>query len=76
MGDETPEPRLTRKTANLNPRAKRALDDLTDWEFGYDDTESINRALVLTAYLVGEVKAGGEVIITRPGETPMRVVFL
>jgi hypothetical protein len=76
MAEEPTESRLTRKTANLNPRAKRALDDLTDWEFGYDDTESINRALIMTAYLMGEVKAGGEVMVTRPGEMPMRVVFL
>lgn len=66
----------TRKTFNLTPKGKRALDDLLDAEFGSNDTDVANRALALAAYLMGEVKAGAKIQIAREGEPPLNVVFL
>lgn len=65
-----------RRTFNLTPKARRALSDLVDQEFGPNDTDAINRAIVLAAFLMGEVKAGGSIEVTRPNEVPVRVVFL
>lgn len=67
---------LTRKTTNLTPKAMRALGDLVDQEFAANDTDAMNRALVMTAFLVGEVQAGAQIHVVRPGEPPLAVVFL
>lgn len=65
-----------RRTFNLTPKGRRALADLVDQEFGPNDTDAINRAIVLAAFFMGEVKAGATIQVVRPGEKPIEVVFL
>lgn len=44
-------PSLTKKTINLTPRAGLALERIKDQD-GYNDTDTINRALILVASLI------------------------
>lgn len=66
----------SRKSINLTPKGKRALDDLVDWEFGANETDAVNRALVLAAFLMGEQAAGATVQVARANEVPQVIVFL
>lgn len=60
---------LTRKTANLTPKAMQALELLVAQEFGANDTDAINRAIRVAADIVRASMRGGEVQVAYPDGT-------
>jgi hypothetical protein len=68
MAEETP----TRFTFNATPKARRAMEGLLALEFGTNQTEVMNRALIMAFWIMEEADRGAEIKLVRQTE----VVFL
>jgi len=58
----TAETNLTRTTINLTPKAVESLDHLIA-RFGTSKTDVINRALMLSDFINGEIAAGRQILV-------------
>lgn len=67
-------PSLTRKTINLTPRAGLALEQIKGQD-GYNDTDTINRALILVASLI-PYRDGDTLTIKGPDGQEVDVIMI